>query len=430
MSAVEVRPAKPDANVSLTVPGDKSISHRAVLLNAIATGEADLRNLGPGADVRSSIGCMRQLAVEIDQRGDVFRVFGEGLDGLRESRPPLDCGNSGTTARLLSGILAGQPFTSVMVGDQSLSRRPMRRVAAPLRLMGAAVEGDKLPMTIRGGQLRGVEYQPEVASAQVKSCVLLAGVFAGTPTTVVEPVPTRDHTERLLRAMGARVDVDPPGITVWPPDRLDALDIEVPGDFSSAAFWLVAGSILPGACVTVRNVGMNESRTGLLDVLSEMGASIDAGKSRMVGGEPVADLTARYSPLRGVSVGGSIIPRLIDEVPILAVAAALATGTTSIRDAAELRVKESDRIAAVVAGLSTLGARVEELPDGLTIHGGASFGSASLDTLGDHRLAMSWAIAGLASRNGVQIDDPECASVSYPSFWQDLEQFCESASDA
>jgi len=421
--AIDVAPAAPGASVELTVPGDKSISHRAVLLNAIATGEAQLRNLGPGADVRSSMACMRQLGVEIDERDGVVRVYGEGLDGLRESRPPLDCGNSGTTTRLISGILAGQPFTSVLVGDASLSRRPMARIAKPLRLMGAEVEGDMLPLTIRGGLLRGIEYQPEVASAQVKSCVLLAGLFGGTPTTVVEPVATRDHTERLLRAMGTRVDLDGWRITVWPPDKLEAVDIDVPGDFSSAAFWLVAGLILPDAVVTVRNVGMNESRTGLLDVLAEMGGEIEIRDLRQVGGEPVADLVARHASLRGVTIGGEVIPRLIDEVPVLAVAAALADGTTTIRDAAELRVKESDRISAVARGLSAMGVQAEELPDGLIIRGGASLSGATLETLGDHRLAMAWAIAGLASRDGVRIDDRDCASISYPSFWSDLERF-------
>ena len=423
MPAVVVRPARRGASVDLVVPGDKSISHRAVLMNALAEGEAEVRNLGPGADVHSSIACMRQLGVDIEQRGDAFRVYGEGLAGLRHSRPPLDCGNSGTTTRLLSGVLAGQPFTSMLVGDQSLSRRPMVRVAKPLRLMGASVEGDTLPLTISGGSLTGIEYQPDVASAQVKSCVLLAGLFADGPTTVVEPVATRDHTERLLRAMGVRLEIAPPCITVWPPAKLQAVDIDVPGDFSSAAFWLVAGLILPGAEVTVRNVGLNESRTGLLDVLADMGAAVEVRNPRDVGGEPVADLVARHAPLRGVSIGGSIIPRLIDEAPILAVAAAFASGTTTLRDAAELRVKESDRIAAVARGLTALGVSVEELPDGLTVRGGAALGGASLETLGDHRLAMAWAIAGLASRDGVRVDDRDCASVSYPTFWTDLERF-------
>ena len=425
MTPLEVRPAKPGATVDLTVPGDKSISHRAILMSSIASGQADVRNLGPGADVRSSIACMRQLGVEIDEHDGAFRIYGEGAEGLIQSRPPLDCGNSGTTARLISGILAGQPFTSVLVGDQSLSRRPMARVAKPLQLMGATVEGATLPLTIRGGHLHGVEYQPEVASAQVKSCVLLAGLFGSSPTTVVEPVATRDHTERLLRAMGAHVEVEGPRITVWPASSLRALDIDVPGDFSSAAFWLVAGLILPGARVTVRNVGLNDSRTGLLDVLREMGASVEVRDPREVGGEPVADLVARHTPLKGASIGGAIIPRLIDEVPILAVAVALAEGTTTIRDAAELRVKESDRIAAVAGGLAAMGVLVEELPDGLVIHGARALADAALETLGDHRLAMAWAIAGLASSDGVRIDDRECASISYPSFWDDLARFGE-----
>ncbi|MDE3076350.1 MAG: 3-phosphoshikimate 1-carboxyvinyltransferase, partial [Chloroflexota bacterium] len=331
MSAQDVFPGRRGCTATLAVPGDKSISHRAILLNAIAQGTAAIRNLGPGQDVRSGIGCMRQLAVEIDEQDGLYRVHGEGFAGLTESRPPLDCGNSGTTARLLSGILAGQPFTSVLVGDRSLSARPMARVARPLRLMGAGVTGETLPLTIRGGQLHGIEYAPEVASAQVKSCVLLAGLLASSATTVIEPVPTRDHTERLLRAQGARVEVDGPSITVHPPRQLKAVDIDVPGDFSSAAFWLVAGLLFPDATVTAVNVGMNESRTGLLDVLAEMGARIDVQNRRDVGGEPVADLTAHGGELRGTSVGGTIIPRLIDEVPILAVAAALASGETTIR---------------------------------------------------------------------------------------------------
>jgi len=423
MPAIEVRPARKGVNVTLTVPGDKSISHRAILMNSIASGRAEIRNLGPGADVMSSIGCMRQLGVAIEQQGETFVVHGAGPRGLRESSAPLDCGNSGTTTRLIAGILAGQPFATTLTGDASLSRRPMRRIATPLRQMGAEVEGDTLPLTIRGGQLHGIEYQPEVASAQVKSCVLLAAVYGDGPTVLTEPVATRDHTERLLSALGARIQNEPPRITVWPASELRAVDIEVPGDMSSAAYWLVAGLLLPDASVTVRNVGMNESRTGLLDVLGEMGARIEVLDQREVGGEPVADLRTSTSELRGVSLGGAMIPRLIDEGPILAVAAALADGTTSIRDAAELRVKESDRIGAVAAGLKTLGAEVEELPDGLIIHGGKPLGGGALQTMGDHRLAMAWAIAGLASQEGVSIDDPDIASISYPDFWDDLERF-------
>jgi 3-phosphoshikimate 1-carboxyvinyltransferase len=423
MPAIEVRPAGRDVAVTLAVPGDKSISHRAVLMSAIASGVAEIRNLGPGADVMSSIGCMRQLGVDIDQDGDVFRVHGEGPRELHESRPPLDCGNSGTTTRLIAGILAGQPFTSTLVGDSSLSRRPMRRIVTPLTQMGAEIRGDTLPLTIRGGQLHGICYQPDVASAQVKSCILLAAVYGDGPTTLIEKVPTRDHTERLLSALGARVEIDTPSITVWPAEDLKAVDIEVPGDISSAAYWLVAGLLLPGAEVTVRKVGLNEARTGLLDVLREMGARIEVMDERLIGGEPVADVRTRSSELRGVSIGGAMIPRLIDEAPILAVAAALASGTTTIRDAAELRVKESDRIGAVATGLRTLGVDVLELPDGMVIHGGTRLGGGGLETHGDHRLAMSWAIAGLLSRDGVQIDDRECASISYPTFWTDLERF-------
>ncbi|MBV8085995.1 MAG: 3-phosphoshikimate 1-carboxyvinyltransferase [Chloroflexi bacterium] len=430
MPAVEVRPARREAKLAISVPGDKSISHRAVLMNAIARGTATVRNLGPGNDVLSSIGCMRQLGVEIAREADAYRITGEGLQGLRESRPPLDCGNSGTTTRLLAGILAGQPFTSILVGDQSLSRRPMDRVAAPLTQMGASVSGDTLPMTIHGGRLHGIEYHPPIASAQVKSCVLLAALLADSRTILVERVATRDHTERLLRAQGVRLDVEGTAITLHPPEELRAIDIEVPGDMSSAAFWIVAAIILPGVEVTVTNVGINVSRTGLLDVLQEMGADIQLTNQRDVGGEPVADIVTRSSELRGVSLGGDIIPRLIDEVPILGVAAMFAQGTTTIRDAAELRVKESDRIAEVCRGLSSLGVSVEELPDGLIVHGGAThLEPAVLDPHGDHRMAMSWAIAGLRSTGTCRVEDAQSASVSYPGFWDELARFQE-ASDA
>ncbi|MHB8619740.1 MAG: 3-phosphoshikimate 1-carboxyvinyltransferase [Chloroflexota bacterium] len=424
MAPLTVAPAPPNIQTRLAVPGDKSISHRALLLTSLASGTSTIRNLGPGQDVRSSLGCMRQLGVEIDEKAGVFQVYGEGLDGLLESRPPLDCGNSGTTARLLAGILAGLPFTTVLVGDRSLSQRPMGRVGRPLRMMGADVAGETLPLTIRGGSLWGIEYQPEAASAQVKSCILLAGLRAGSPTTVMEPLPTRDHTERLLRAQGVPVIAAAGRITVQPAEELAALDIDVPGDFSSAAFWLVAGLLLPGASVTVAGVGVNPTRTGLLDVLAEMGADVSRSAEREAGGEPVADLTARGSHLSGVEVDAAIVPRLIDEVPVLAVAAALAEGRTTIRGAAELRLKESDRLAALAVGLAGLGVRVEELPDGLVIEGRPGrFAGGFMESHGDHRLAMAWAIAGLASTGGVTVDDPNCASISYPSFWQELRAF-------
>ena len=447
-SARIVRPAA-ELRGEVTVPGDKSITHRAVMMNAIASGTATVTGAGLGADCLSTAACMRALGATVnrrwpdgsltddlrrnpvtgqDERADaVLIVEGAGTRGLREPEDVLDAGNSGTTARLLTGILAAQPFYSVLTGDGSLRSRPMGRVVEPLRQLGARLSARKgdtlLPLTVMPAQLRGTRLAMHVASAQLKSCLLLAGVYATGITEIAQPEESRDHTERMLAAQGARIDQD--GLTLRVhgvgDSGLRAVDVPVPGDISSAAFWLVAGCVHPSARVVVRNVGVNPSRTGILDVLCEMGGKISVVNERTAGGEPVADLIAESSELRGVEVGGALIPRLIDEVPVLAVAAAVARGTTTIRDAAELRVKESDRLAATAKELSALGARVRELEDGLIVEGGTLRGG-EVESHGDHRMAMSMAVAALAAGAPAMIAGGECVDISYPTFWPDLER--------
>ncbi|MCC6176592.1 MAG: 3-phosphoshikimate 1-carboxyvinyltransferase [Chloroflexi bacterium] len=412
---------------TIEVPGDKSISHRGALMNALAHGRAVVENYSTGADCSSTLDCLRNLGVptaveQIEGRRGP-RVVIDGLGGrLVEAWCPLDAGNSGTTMRLMAGVLAGQPIFSVLTGDASLSRRPMARVVEPLRLMGARIagrEGGRLaPFAIDGGGLKGIEYTSPVASAQVKSCLLLAGVQATGVTVAKAPAASRDHTERLLAAQGARVEVDGSTVAVHGGAQLQAVDVDVPGDASSAAYWLALGCAHPDAVVTVQNVGMNPGRTGFLDILREMGGDVEIGNERVVAGEPRADLTARSSRLRGVAVGGDLVPRAIDELPLVAVLGLFAEGVTEICDASELRVKESDRIASLARELQRLGGQVEELADGLRIVGGRTLAPARCEPYGDHRLAMSLAIAGLAGP-GLEIDDPACASISYPSFWDD-----------
>ena len=456
-ATVELRSvqAPPRLTGRLAVPGDKSISHRAILLNAIATGSACVTGAGLGADCRASIASVEALGATVRRRwpdgrlspalavpdsgagnGTVHRVAdlvieGAGGAGLREPEDVLDAGNSGTTARLLSGILAGRPFSSVLTGDPSLRRRPMGRVIEPLTAMGARIVGRDgnrcLPMALSPAQLRAIEYELPVASAQLKSCLLLAGVQATGTTVLHEPAASRDHTERMLRAQGASLRVEGRHLTLAGDAALAAVDVAVPGDLSSAAFWLVAALVHPQASVTIERVGVNPGRTGLLDVLTEMGGRITLTNRRQAGGEPVADITAESSRLRGVRVGGEMIPRLIDEVPVLALAAALAEGTTTIHDAAELRVKESDRLAAVAGELTTLGGQVEELPAGLVIRGTPSLAGGEAEAHGDHRLAMMACIAGLVSAGPVLVGGAETVEVSYPGFWHDLEHLAPGA---
>lgn len=406
------------------VPGDKSISHRAVMLGAIAEGDTVIENFLPGEDCLSTIDCMRKLGIKIDGPDDnVVVVHGRGLDGLAEPDDILDAGNSGTTMRLLLGILAGQQFFSVITGDASLRRRPMARLTGPLGEMGAFISGRQgaslAPLAVKGGNLKAIFFKSNVASAQVKSAVLLAGLYADAEslTTVTEPHHSRDHTERMLAYLGAEVEVAGNSVRVKGHPLLKGKRLVVPGDISSAAFFMVAASIVPGSDLILPGVGINPTRSGILDVLREMGAGIELLDQRLAGKEPVADIRVRYAgALSGVTVSGETIPRLIDEVPVLAVAAALAEGTTIIKDAAELRVKESDRIATILMLLNMLGADAEQLPDGLLIRGGRRLKAVSCESHGDHRIAMAAAIAGLAAEGETVVRGAECIDVSFPGF--------------
>ena len=412
----------------VTPPGDKSISHRAAIFNAIADGEARVENYGTGADLASTLRVLRRLGTQIERHDDgAFTVRG-GV--LSEPSDILNTGNSGTTTRLMAGVLAGQPFMSVMTGDRSIRSRPMARIVDPLRLMGAEVDGREggrlAPLTFRGGSLHGIEYRMPVASAQVKSALLLAGLFADGETTLEQPAVSRDHTELMFRSMGVEVIED--GLTVRVrPGRLSAMDVTVPADISSAAYWLVAGVCHPDAEVRVRNVGVNPTRTGILDALAMMGADVSVENERTEGGELVADLVARSSSLRATEIGGDLIPRLVDEVPVLALAACFAEGTTVIRDASELRIKESDRLMASRVELSRSGAQVEELDDGLRITGGRAMHGATHRTYADHRIAMTMGVAGLLAAGETAVQSAQTAAVSYPTFWDDLDSLGEDA---
>lgn len=415
---------------SVTLPADKSIAHRAAMLAALGDGVSRLVNYPASADPQSTLSCLRQLGVSIQEEEDgILAVEGRGLDGLQAPAEVLDCGNSGTTMRLLSGILAGQPFETTLTGDASLSRRPMGRVADPLRDMGARIDLTEghAPIRIQGdGRLHGIEYRLPVPSAQVKSCVLLAGLFAEGETTVVESVPSRDHTERMLGLDAFEVD-GVRHLTVRRGLRIPARTWTVPRDFSAAAFFLVAGSIVPGGTLQLPGVGLNPTRSALLDVLRAMGADITVRNERVYGGEPIADLTVCPADLHGVSVGGAVIANLIDEIPVLAVAAACAGGRTEIRDAGELRIKETDRIDAMAKNLRSMGADVEEFEDGFAITGGKPLHGATVETYDDHRIAMAMGVAALAASGETTILEAECAQVSFPDFWQQLEGVAHSA---
>ena len=425
----EIRPAKRGLTGKIRVPGDKSVSHRSVMFSAIAKGKVRVRNFLEAADCLSTAACMRALGAGVErQAGGSLLVTGVGLHGLKEPQGILDAGNSGTTLRLLLGILAAQPFFSALSGDASLSRRPMGRVVEPLTRMGATIRGrgaDRfLPLAVlpHEGSLRAMDYESPVASAQVKSAVLLAGLYAERETCLTEPALSRDHTERMLSAFGARIEREGTKVTIEPADELFAPEeIRVPGDISSAAYWLVAASLIEGSDIILQDVGVNPTRTGILDVLSDMGANITIDNERESGGEALADIRVRAASLRGTSFGGEIIPRLIDEIPILAVAALFADGDTVISGAAELRVKETDRLAAVTTELNRLApGAVEAKEDGMVIHGGRMLSPASCRTYDDHRMAMSLAVAGAAGV-GVTLDAPSCVNISYPSFYQTLD---------
>lgn len=406
------------------VPGDKSISHRAVMLGALADGETEIDNFLFGEDCLSTIRIVQSLGVAVNAEKDRVMVRGGGLGALREPDDVLDAGNSGTTMRLMAGILAGCPFFSVLTGDASLRCRPMQRVMQPLSTMGARITARGgnayAPMAIAGGGLCATTYRSPVASAQVKSAVLLAGLFANGTTTVIEPARSRDHTERLLGYFGARVEVEDKQVTVWGKPNLLGRKVIVPGDISSAVFLLVAGATIPGSELVVRNVGINPTRAGALDVLMKMGADLKIINERQISGEPVGDVRVRGGRLIGTTISGAIIPYLIDELPALAVAAALAEGETVVRDAAELRYKETDRITAVVKLLGGMGADIAELKDGFVIQGGRLLQGTVCDSFGDHRLAMAAAVAGLAARGITKIKAAECVNISYPTFFDTL----------
>ena len=406
---------------TLTIPGDKSVSPRSVMFAALADGVSHIDGFLEGEDTRATAAIFAQMGVRIDTPSPSQRVVhGVGVDGLKAPTAPLDCGNAGTGMRLLAGLLAAQSFDSVMVGDESLSRRPMRRVTGPLALMGARIDTESdgtPPLHVHGGQtLKGIDFASPVASAQVKSAVLLAGLYADGETTVSEPHPTRDYSERMLRAFGVDIDFSPGKARLRGGQRLRATDIVVPADFSSAAFFLVAASIIPGSELRLRAVGLNPRRTGLLAALRLMGADIAEGNHAEQGGEAVADLVVRYAPLHGAEIPEALVPDMIDEFPALFVAAAAAQGNTVVRGAAELRVKESDRLAAMATGLRTLGVQVDETDDGATIHGGSTLGSGTIESHGDHRIAMAFAIAGQLSSGEVRVNDIANVATSFPDF--------------
>lgn len=404
----------------IKVPGDKSISHRAVMLGSLANGVTEISGFLKGADCLSTIDCFRKMGIDIDINGENVTVHGNGLRGLKKPDEMLYTGNSGTTTRLLCGILAGQNFDTSITGDASIQKRPMGRVVKPLSMMGAKIENEYCPLYITGTKLHGIDYKMPVASAQVKTAIILAGLYADGETVIHEIEKSRDHTELMLSAMGADLTVDNLDITVKPTNDLTAVNVDVPGDISSAAFFLVLGAIMPNSQITVINVGINLTRTGIIDVLKDMGADITLENVHTSAGETVADITVRSSSLKGTTVGGDIIPRLIDELPIIAVAAVFADGQTVIKDAQELKVKETNRIRAVVDEFNKCGIDITETDDGMIINGGKSIHGADFKTYGDHRMAMSLTVLAQLADGESTLDDSDCACVSYPTFFDDF----------
>lgn len=404
----------------IKVPGDKSISHRAVMLGSLANGVTEISGFLKGADCLSTIDCFRKMEIDIDINGENVTVHGNGLRGLKKPDEMLYTGNSGTTTRLLCGILAGQNFDTSITGDASIQKRPMGRVVQPLSMMGAKIENEYCPLYITGTKLHGIDYKMPVASAQVKTAIILAGLYADGETVIHEIEKSRDHTELMLSAMGADLTVDNLDITVKPTNDLTAFNVDVPGDISSAAFFLVLGAIMPNSQITVTNVGINPTRTGIIDVLKDMGADITLENVHTSAGETVADITVRSSSLKGTTVGGDIIPRLIDELPIIAVAAVFADGQTVIKDAQELKVKETNRIRAVVDEFNKCGIDITETDDGMIINGGKSIHGADFKTYGDHRMAMSLTVLAQLADGESTLDDSDCACVSYPTFFDDF----------
>lgn len=409
----------------IAIPGDKSVSHRSIMFGALANGETVITNFLPGADCLSTIACFQKLGVTIEQNGKQVRVIGKGFNGLMEPNEVLDVGNSGTTIRLMMGILAGQNFSAILAGDQSIAKRTMTRVVKPLLDMGARIDGrnngEFAPLHIRGGNLQPISYVLPVASAQVKSAILLAGLQADGETVVIEPEETRDHTERMIRQFGGQVVKEGNAIKVQGHQEFKGTEVHVPGDISSAAFFMVAAAITEDSEVVLKNVGLNPTRTGIIDVMQSMGAdiTIDELPSK---GEPVGDITIRSSKLKGTTISGTLIPRLIDELPIIALLATKAEGTTIIKDAAELKVKETNRIDTVAHELTLLGANVTATDDGLIIQGGTELHGGNVTSYGDHRIGMMLAIAALVTKGEIELHDPSAIDVSYPEFFDHLDQ--------
>ncbi|MCI9471647.1 MAG: 3-phosphoshikimate 1-carboxyvinyltransferase [Lachnospiraceae bacterium] len=408
------------------IPGDKSISHRAVMLGALAKGTTKITDFLQGADCLSTMECFRRMGIQIQNTSGEVLVHGQGLHGLAAPSDLLNVGNSGTTIRLLSGILAPQPFSATLTGDASIQKRPMKRVMEPLSQMGAKIESLSgngcAPLRISGTPLKGIHYKTPVASAQVKSCILFAGMYADGATTVTEPVLSRDHSERMLEHFGARLTREGTAVTIQPEPQLAAREIPVPGDISSAAYFIAAAALVPHSEILIRNVGINPTRSGMLEVCRAMGADIQYLNERDDSGEPTADLLVRSSSLKGTVIEGAVIPALIDELPVLAVMAAFAKGETIIRNAEELKVKESDRIAVMVENLSAMGADITGTPDGMIIRGGPALHGAEIHTYKDHRIAMSFAVAALAAEGTTHIEDADCVNISYPDFYGDLQR--------
>jgi 3-phosphoshikimate 1-carboxyvinyltransferase len=419
-----IRPAQ-RIQGSITLPGDKSISHRYALLSSIAEGTTEIRDFASSMDCQSSLDCIQALGVQVHREDNLVRIVGRGLDGLRQPADPLDAGNSGSTMRMLSGILAGQQFKSYLVGDASLSRRPMKRIIDPLIQMGARIQsapGWLPPLEVEGSTLTPIRYLLPVASAQVKTAVLFAGLFAQGESMVEEPVTTRNHTEIALEQMGAFISRHNRTITVRGRARLNAVKVQIPADVSSAAFFIVAALLLPGSEILLKGVGLNPSRTAMIDLLRTMGAQIDTIDVQLRSGEPVGDLRVAYGPLKGGEISADAIPNLIDEIPALAVLGTQMDHGLSFQGAAELRVKESDRLHAVAENLRRMGTEVEEFPDGLHVPGRQKLHGAEIESYGDHRIAMAFAVAALATPEGAAIHASECAAISFPEFFESLER--------
>ncbi len=425
MTSTTIQPAT-SVRGEIVVPGDKSISHRSIMLGAIANGDTTVRGFLRGEDNMSTMHAFRAMGVDIRDDGETIRIVGRGLHGLTEPGDVLDCGNSGTTIRLITGLLAGQSFFSVVTGDQYLRKRPMKRIVEPLSRMGARIAGRNngtlAPLAITGGSLKGIDYVSPVSSAQIKSSLMLAGLYAEGETTVSEPSLSRDHSERMFRLFGASVVRNEQGVTVSGGVELTAQEVTVPGDISSAAFFMVAALITPNSELLIKNVGVNPSRTGVIDILQAMGGDIKLVDERELSGEPVADILVRSSRLKGISISGSVVPRAIDEFPAICIAAARAEGVTDIRDARELRVKETDRITAMAGNLVKMGIMVTETDDGMDITGSDRLTGGTFDSSGDHRIAMSMSVAALVASSAITVTDIGCVATSFPTFFPLLEK--------